>query len=132
MLQRPKGSARKMYEKDLSVQILLDFYGELLTEKQRETMLAYYEDDMSLGEIASQLGITRQGVRDSIKRGEEQLRGYEEKLGLAARFRGTVETANKIRALAVGIKEDNSKTSLVLSINSKANDIIRAVEEIID
>ena len=94
-----------MYEKDLGVQILLDFYGELLTEKQRETMLAYYEDDMSLGEIASQLGITRQGVRDSIKRGEEQLRGYEEKLGLAARFRGTVETANKIRALAVGIKE---------------------------
>ena len=121
-----------MYEKDLGVQILLDFYGELLTEKQRETMLAYYEDDMSLGEIASQSGITRQGVRDSIKRGEEQLRGYEERLGLAARFRGTLESVAKIRALAEEIKDINSKTSLVVSINSKANEIIRTVEEIID
>ena len=72
--------------KDLSISYLLDFYGQMLTDKQREVTEFYYNDDLSLAEIADHCHITRQGVRDSIKRAEAQLREYEEKLGLARRF----------------------------------------------
>ena len=72
--------------KDLSISYLLDFYGQMLTDKQREVTEFYYNDDLSLAEIADHCHITRQGVRDSIKRAEVQLREYEEKLGLARRF----------------------------------------------
>ena len=73
--------------KDYEIAMLLDFYGELLTEKQRETMELYYNEDLSLAEIAEPLNISRQGVRDSIKRGEKQLMELEDTLGLAKRFR---------------------------------------------
>ncbi len=73
--------------KDLSVAMLFDFYGDLLTEKQAEALDLYYNQDLSLAEIASPLGISRQGVRDAIKRGEKQLLAYEETLGLARRFK---------------------------------------------
>ena len=56
--------------KDLGITILLDFYGDMLTEKQRDFLGYYYNDDLSLSEIAENEGITRQGVRDSIKRAE--------------------------------------------------------------
>ncbi len=72
--------------KDLSISILLDFYGDMLTEKQREVIELYYNADLSLAEISGLSG-TRQGVRDSIKRAEAQLLEYEERLGLAKRFR---------------------------------------------
>ena len=72
--------------KDLSISYLLDFYGQMLTDKQREVTEFYYNDDLSLAEIADHCHITRQGVRDSIKRAEAQLREYEEKLGLVARY----------------------------------------------
>lgn len=72
--------------KDFNISVLLDFYGEMLTEKQRDVIEFYYDEDLSLAEIAQNCGITRQGVRDSIKRGEAQLKFYEEKLGLVERF----------------------------------------------
>jgi predicted DNA-binding protein YlxM (UPF0122 family) len=72
--------------KDYEIAMLLDFYGELLTEKQRETMDLYYNEDLSLAEIAEPLNISRQGVRDLIKKAEEELFFYEEKLGLAKKF----------------------------------------------
>ena len=69
-------------EKNVEVAILLDIYGELLTDKQRDVIDLYYNQDLSLGEIAAHQQITRQGVRDSIKRGEEYLYELEDKLGL--------------------------------------------------
>ena len=54
--------------KNLEISMLLDFYGEMLTDKQREVVSLYYNEDLSLAEIASIAQITRQGVRDSIKR----------------------------------------------------------------
>ena len=59
--------------KNLEITVLYDFYGDLLTEKQQEVIELYYNEDLSLAEIASLSGITRQGVRDSIKRAEGQL-----------------------------------------------------------
>ena len=66
--------------------MLFDFYGELLTEKQREYFDLHYNEDLSLAEIAESDGITRQGVWDIIRRGEETLRRYESKTGLVARY----------------------------------------------
>ena len=71
--------------KDLRITFLLDFYGDMLTEKQREVVECYYNEDLSLAEIAEEKGITRQGVRDGIKRAEQQLLEMEERLGLAQR-----------------------------------------------
>ena len=59
--------------KNYEIAILIDFYGEMLTAKQRDFLEYYYNDDLSLSEIAENEGITRQGVRDAIKRAETQL-----------------------------------------------------------
>lgn len=67
--------------KDLYVASLLDFYGEFLSEKQRRVTDYYFNDDLSLSEIAENEGITRQGVSDLIKRTEIQLKNWEEKCG---------------------------------------------------
>ena len=72
--------------KNLDITLLLDFYGDLLTEKQRTFISYYYNDDLSLAEIAANEGITRQGVRALIKRTEGLLLNYEEKLGFAGRL----------------------------------------------
>ncbi len=72
--------------KDLSVNILLDFYGELLTPKQQQALDGYYNQDLSLAEIAEDMQVSRQGVRAFIKDGEEHLHEFENKLHLAARF----------------------------------------------
>ena len=68
--------------KDLEMGYLLDFYGEVLTEKQREMLRQYYNDDLSLSEIGENFGITRQGARDAIKHGETTLKELEEKSAL--------------------------------------------------
>lgn len=73
-------------EKNMELSLLLDFYGELLSEKVRRASELYYNDDLSLSEVAEDMGITRQGVRDLIKRAEGNLYGYEQKLGLYKRF----------------------------------------------
>ncbi len=67
--------------KDLSISTLLDFYGPFLSEKQRSLLHHYYNEDLSLSEIAENEQITRQGVRDLIKRGEIQLKKYEDECG---------------------------------------------------
>ena len=63
--------------------IFLDLYGQLLTPRQKEVMVAYYEDDLSIGEIAENLGISRPGVHDLLRRSVNQLQNLESKLRLA-------------------------------------------------
>ncbi len=91
--------------KDLNITVLLDFYGELLTENQAKVLDLYYNEDLSLAEIAEPLGITRQGVRDSIKRGEKQLYDLEEKLGLANRFKDLKNEISSINKMFSEVKE---------------------------
>lgn len=66
--------------------LLFDFYGDLLTDRQKEFYDLYYNEDLSLAEIGENYGITRQGVRDVIVRGEAYLESVEEKTGLIKRF----------------------------------------------
>ena len=89
-----------LFEKNLNIGYLLDFYGEILSERKRTVLEYYYNDDLSLAEIADEIGISRQGVRDSIKKGEEELLFLEDKLGLAARFRKYGESVSRIRLIA--------------------------------
>jgi predicted DNA-binding protein YlxM (UPF0122 family) len=84
--------------KDFHISLLLDYYGPMLTEKQRELLGCYYNDDLSLAEIAQNESITRQGVRDSIKRAEASLTAMEEKLHFAARVRRLENALESIRA----------------------------------
>ncbi len=79
---------------------LLDFYGDILPERKRSVMDMYYNEDLSLAEIASEIGISRQGVRDIIKKTEEELTFYEEKLGLAQKLRHTEERVRRLTELA--------------------------------
>lgn len=72
--------------------LLFDVYGTLLTEKQQQAMALTYNEDYSLGEIAAMQGISRQAVFDAIRRAEEQLESYDEKLGLVERNRIEQET----------------------------------------
>lgn len=75
-----------MGDKTLQMTMLLDFYGELLTDKQRSCFSLHYNDDYSLAEIAEELGISRQGARDLIVRAEATLTETEEKIGLIRRY----------------------------------------------
>ena len=76
-----------MEKKMIEMSMLYDFYGELLTERQKSVMEYYYGEDLSLAEIASETGTSRQAVYDTVHKAEKALRGYEEKLGLVERFR---------------------------------------------
>ena len=84
------------HEKNLEIGLLLDFYGELLSDSRRQAAELYYNEDLSLAEIAEGAGITRQGVRDSIAKAKAQLTEYEDKLGLAEKFRIIESTLSDI------------------------------------
>ena len=82
--------------------MLYDFYGVLLRENQNEVMALYHEDNLSLSEIAEQLGMTRQAVHYTLKKAENALKDYEEKLGLVAAYNRNQELAGE----AIRILED--------------------------
>jgi len=103
--------------KDLEITVLLDFYGDMLTAKQRQFLDYYYNEDLSLAEIAENVGITRQGVRDAIKRAECQLTEMEERLKLVKRFREMQEGLEEIMDCATRISAENRKSGLSREIN---------------
>lgn len=84
-----------MFEKNLKLVTLFDIYGSLLSENQQKMFSLYYNEDYSLAEISEETGISRQGVRDSIKKCEELLKQYEDSLGLSKVYT-TVEEAVEI------------------------------------
>ena len=87
--------------KDLEMGYLLDFYGEVLTQKQREMLRQYYNDDLSLSEIGENFGITRQGARDAIKHGETALKELEQKVGFAARYRRVQQKLEELEQMVI-------------------------------
>ena len=114
------------------IALLLDFYGDMLTEKQRDVVELYYNEDLSLAEIASHSGITRQGVRDSIKRAEGQLLDCEGRLHLAERFRRIQRRLDEITDLARDIERVNDRFGASNEIYSKTKRIITLAGEIRD
>ncbi len=98
--------------KNLSINLLMDFYAELLTEKQRSALELYYNDDFSLAEIAQHMDISRQGVRDFIKRGEKQLFEFEECLKLAKRFSDITKEVLKTEEMLSKLPKRDSEAIL--------------------
>lgn len=129
------GNARKrseLWQKDLRITFLLDFYGDMLTEKQREVVECYYNEDLSLAEIAEEKGITRQGVRDGIKRAEQQLLEMEERLGLAKRFRSVQEELTQICDHALQIEAENEKNGGDPVIRQNVESILCSAKKLTD
>ncbi|MGM9682508.1 MAG: sigma factor-like helix-turn-helix DNA-binding protein [Eubacteriales bacterium] len=89
-----------MYEKNLKIGYLLDFYGEILTERKRNILDLYYNQDFSLAEISDEIGISRQGVRELIKKSEDELLFLEDKLGLSQKLKRLEQQADAIIGLA--------------------------------
>lgn len=114
--------------KDLNISDLLDLYGMLLTEKQRDSLVLYYNDDLSLSEIAENMGISRQGVRDSIKRGEEALLSYEEIIGLQRKARKFEEFLVEADLQAKLILKQCKSVAYSNSIAVKADALIKFIE----
>ena len=119
-----KGAAA-VVTKNLEISYLLDFYGDVLTEKQRDVMEQYYNDDLSLSEIADNFGITRQGVRDAIKRGEGTILELEDKVGFARRYRAVQEGIESLEQLARDINFYNNNNYAM------SEDIHRAPDEML-
>jgi len=95
-------------DKNVKLSILCDLYGKLLTEKQFEFLNDYYNNDLSLSEIAENNKITRQAVRDIIKKGEKKLFEYEEKLLFMKRMLKQEDMLKKILLELTKIQKDSS------------------------
>lgn len=95
--------------KKLEFVMLLDCYGELLTEHQKNIMELYYCEDLSLAEISEPLGITRQAVQNMLRRAEKVLLNYEEKLGFAKRLEAMRCCFGNIRSAAAGLDDASLK-----------------------
>ena len=104
-----------MDKNPLDKSLLLDFYGELLTEKQREYCDLHWNEDLSLAEIAQQGGLSRQGVWDILRRAEASLQGYEEKTGLVRRFLERRDEIAAIRAELSGLLPESEASRDILS-----------------
>lgn len=114
--------------KNLEISYLLDFYGEMLTRKQHDFLIYYYDEDLSLSEIAENEGITRQGVRDAVKRAENQLFEMEKSLGFAKRFTEMKKGLDEIRQCAEAINEYNLNHSL----SREVNDNVSRIKSLVD
>ncbi len=115
-----------MFEKDMRIGFLLDFYGDVLSEHTHSLLSMYYAEDLSLSEIGDSEGISRQGVRAAIKKGEEELRFLEDKLGLAAQFEKMRTLAASLEASAAALTEHKDA-----SVRGLADEAIRVARVIL-
>ena len=94
------------------ISMLYDFYGDLLTDRQKTVLEYYYGDDYTLSEIAEHTGISRQAVHDTVHKAEKALRSYESVLGLTNRYRQTREQVGKAIAILKNVMDDTTDDSI--------------------
>lgn len=114
-------------EKNVTVSILLDIYGKLLTDKQQDVLDLYYNENLSLAEIAEEVGITRQAVHDCIAKGEKKLFNLEEKLGIMKKTENQEEQLQKILSELSKIQVKDSDKQ----INSIIENVVRELNRLI-
>lgn len=117
--------------KNLDVAVLLDFYGPMLTDKQRDAIDLYYNQDLSLSEIAEHENITRQGVRDSIKRGEVFLYDLEDKLKIFDNYIENLKTLQSIQYVLERIEKENNTYHYSGSIGENVEQIKNIINDYI-
>jgi predicted DNA-binding protein YlxM (UPF0122 family) len=114
-------------DRKVEISILCDLYGKLLTEKQFEFLNDYYNNDLSLSEIAENNNITRQAVRDMIKKGEKKLFEYEEKLMFMKRTLNQEKRIEKVLAELTKIQKNDSDkqiASILENIKKELNCLV--------
>lgn len=116
-------------DEKIIISVLLDFYGQLLSEKQLEIMNYYYNDDLSLREISDMIGITRQGVHNTLKRSESFLRELERKLGLYGKWQEMKAELFVIEDCLTDIYNENKNNIRSLYVANKCG---RAMEAVAD
>ena len=114
-----------MFEKNMKFPLLLDTYGVLLTERKREILDYYYNDDYSLSEISELTGISRQGVRDSIKKSEEEIYGYESRLKIVEKYEEIAGLCERAASAAVRLTEENDD-----DVSARAKEILSLLERL--
>ena len=114
--------------KDLKFSSLLDIYGGVLTDKQRDMLELYYNEDLSLSEIAEEAEISRQGVRDAIKRGEETLTELDEKIGVSKLIEKYERLLDIVKEGCDGIIRDCRSYTTTKSVIEKLERIKSAIE----
>ena len=110
--------------------MLFDFYGELLTERQKEFFDLYYNEDLSLAEIAENYGISRQGVRDVIVRAEGIMTEMEDKTGIIKRFHQMQTQLNEASADLDRVISINSNKYFDLELDKLANKVKETIEQL--
>lgn len=110
--------------------LLYDFYGELLTKRQRDVMALYHEENLSLSEIAEEFSISRQGVYDALKNAEKSLTNYEEKLGLVGKFMKSSDAVQRIDGIIDGMINGLSRTAVTVNDSKSCYD--RVISETIN
>ena len=109
----------------LEISLLYDFYGELIPASQQRVVELYVNDDLSLSEVAEILGISRQGVRDSLARAMSKLRGYEAHLGLRAAYERRRRCAAAVTADVQAIMTQTQDDEII----RLCSDILQYTEE---
>ncbi len=127
-LRTENATLRDAIEDVYEIVVLLDFYGQLLTKRQYDILDLHYNNDLSLGEIGEMLGISRQGVHDSIRKAKITLAGFEERLGLISRFR---EQEKNVSLALEHLRQVNGEMS-DLGKNSRFKEAIRLLEKLQD
>ena len=123
-----------MLSKKMLVADLFAFYGELLTAKQSDVLGLYCLDDLSLGEIAEDLNISRQGVHDAVKRASKTLEDYESKLGLMVKFKNNNRLLNDINIKMMDLSQivDHDEAVLRSKVKEVVSIVISDIEEMIE
>lgn len=115
-------------DKNLDIGMLMDFYGQMLTDKQTDAIDFYYNQDFSLAEIAEEMKISRQGVRDLIKRAEKQLFELEEALGLVEKFLSINRKIGEIQSCCDELYEKSEEEQTRKTIK-KISGLIKEITE---
>lgn len=109
--------------KNLTFSVLLDFYGGMLKDRQRQITEYYYNEDLSLAEISEIVGISRQGVRDALKKAETALIEFEDKLGIKKRFDEILVKTEEIKIMLSDLNPDDDISAQTEKIKLKLDDI---------
>jgi predicted DNA-binding protein YlxM (UPF0122 family) len=96
-------------ERFVFINLLYDFYGQMLTERQRQAIELYFQLDLSLSEIGAELGVSRQAVHDLLKRSEEALLHYEQRLGLVERWSDQQTKIKELRQLLEALADEQEQ-----------------------
>ena len=111
----------------LEMALLLDYYGGMLTDKQRDCFDMRYNQDLSLGEIAESMGVSRQAVNDNLSRTEALLRRMEENIGCVKRYKLSRNAISEIRNAATVLDASSDPTARVLA--QRILDAVQTIEE---